>query len=58
MTYTHLTTNELLMVMIVVYYQKGKKVCDIAKSIRRARQTIYNVISFLQIGHSAYNYYQ
>ena len=30
MTYTHLTTNEL--VMIEAYYQEGKKVCTIAKS--------------------------
>lgn len=51
MTYTHLTTNEL--VMIEAYYQEGKKVCAIAKSLGRARQTIYNVISFLKTGHSA-----
>ncbi|WP_238385774.1 hypothetical protein [Streptococcus sp. S784/96/1] len=31
MTYTHLTTNEL--VMIEAYYQAGKKVCDISKSL-------------------------
>uniref|UniRef100_UPI0028979EE7 helix-turn-helix domain-containing protein n=1 Tax=Streptococcus parasuis TaxID=1501662 RepID=UPI0028979EE7 len=55
-TYTHLTTNEL--VMIEAYYQEGKKVCAIAKSFGRARQTIYNVISFLKTGHSAYDYYQ
>ncbi len=46
MTYTHLTTNEL--VMIEAYYQEGKTVCAIAKSLGRARQTIYNVISFLK----------
>ena len=56
MTYTHLTTNEL--VMIEAYYQEGKTVCAIAKSLGRARQTIYNVISFLKTGHSAYDYYQ
>ncbi len=38
MTYTYLTTNEL--VMIEAYYQEGKKVCDIAKSIGRAQPTI------------------
>lgn len=47
MTYTHLTTNEL--VMIEAYYQAGKKVCDIAKSLGRSRQTIYNVLSFLKL---------
>ncbi len=56
MTYTHLTKNEL--VMIVAYYQAGKKVCDISKSLGRSRQTIYNVLSFLKTGHSAYDYYE
>lgn len=56
MTYTHLTINEL--VMIEAYYQEGKKVCAIAKSLGRARQTIYNFISFLKTGLSAYDYYQ
>ncbi|WP_438477620.1 IS30 family transposase [Streptococcus pluranimalium] len=56
MTYTHLTTNEL--VMIEAYYQAGKKVCDIAKSLGRSRQTIYNVLSFLKAGYSAYDYYE
>ncbi|WP_438835156.1 IS30 family transposase [Streptococcus pluranimalium] len=56
MTYTHLTTNEL--VMIEAYYQAGKKVCDIAKSLGRSRQTIYHVLSFLKAGYSAYDYYE
>ncbi len=56
MTYTHLTTNEL--VMIEAYYQAGKKVCDIAKSLGRSRQTISNVLSFLKAGYSAYDYYE
>ncbi len=44
--------------MIEAYYQEGKKVCAIAKSLGRARQTIYNFISFLKTGLSAYDYYQ
>ena len=45
MTYTHLTTNEL--VMIEAYYKEGKKIVDIIKSLKRSKQTIYNVINFL-----------
>lgn len=56
MTYTHLTTNEL--VMIEAYYQEGRSVRDIMLSLKRSKQTIYNVIHFLKEGHSAYDYYQ
>ncbi|HFI0173061.1 TPA: IS30 family transposase [Streptococcus suis] len=56
MTYTHLTTNEL--VMIEAYYQEGVKVVDIMISLGRSKQTIYNVINFLKDGHSAYDYYE
>ena len=56
MTYTHLTTNEL--VMIEAYYQEGIKITDIMKSLGRSKQTIYNVINFLKEGHSAYDYYK
>lgn len=45
MTYTHLTTNEL--VMIEAYYQEGIKITDIMKSLGKSKQTIYNVINFL-----------
>lgn len=55
MTYTHLTTNEL--VMIEVYYQENTKVLDIVTSLGRSKQTIYNVINYLKEGHSAYDYY-
>ena len=55
MTYTHLTTNEL--VMIEAYYQENIKVSDIVTSLGRLKQTIYNVINYLKEGHSAYNYY-
>ena len=56
MTYTHLTTNELL--MIEAYYQENIKVLDIANSLGRSKQTIYNVINYLKEGHSAYDYYK
>lgn len=55
MTYTHLTTNEL--VMIEAYYQENRKVSDIAKSLGRSKQTIYKIIHFLKEGHSVYEYY-
>lgn len=42
MTYTHLTTNEL--VMIEAYYQEGATVSAIVASLGRSKQTIYNVI--------------
>ena len=56
MTYTHLTTNEL--VMIEAYYKEGIKVTDILKDLGRSKQTIYNVINYLKEGHSAYDYYK
>ena len=56
MTYTHLTTNELL--MIEAYYQENIKVSDIVTSLGRSKQTIYNVINYLREGHSAYDYYE
>ena len=51
MTYTHLTTNEL--VMIEAYYQENIKVSDIVTSLGRSKQTIYNVINYMKEGHSA-----
>ena len=48
MTYTHLTTNEL--VMIEAYYQENTKVSDIVTSLGRSKQTIYNVINYLKEG--------
>lgn len=56
MTYTHLTTNEL--VMTETYYQEALKVSDIATSLGRSKQTIYNVINYLKEGNSAYDYYE
>ena len=55
MTYTHLTTNEL--VMIEAYYQENIKVSDIVTSLGRSKQTIYNLINYLSKGHSAYDHY-
>lgn len=55
MTYTYLTTNDL--VMIEAYYQENIKVSDIVTSLGRSKQTIYNVINYLKEGHSAYDYY-
>lgn len=55
MTYTHLGTNEL--VMIGAYYQENTKFSDIVTSLGRSKQTIYNVINYLKEGHSAYDYY-
>ena len=55
MTYTHLTTNEL--VMIEAYHKNHVPVSQIAKSLKRARQTIYNIIHFFEQGNSAMDYY-
>ncbi len=46
MTYTDLTTNEL--VMLEGYYQENIKVSDTVTSLGRSKQTIYNVINYLK----------
>ena len=56
MTYTHLTTNEL--VIIEAYYKEGIKVTDIIKALGRSKQTVYNVINYLKDGLSTYDYYE
>lgn len=56
MTYTHLTTDEL--VMIEACYHQNVKVSEIIDRLKRSRQTIYNVINFLKEGHTALEYYQ
>lgn len=56
MTYTHLTTDEL--VMIESYFRQNTAVMDISKLLKRSRQTIYNVINFLRKGHNALDYYK
>ncbi|MDN5372923.1 MAG: transposase, family [Carnobacterium sp.] len=56
MTYTHLTTDEL--VMIKSYHHKNIPVAKIAAYLNRTRTPIYNVINFLKEGHTALDYYQ
>jgi len=41
MTYTHLTTDEIT--LIESYYHQHKKGIYVAKQLKRAKQTIYNV---------------
>lgn len=56
MTYTHLTTDEL--VMIESYYHKNVPITKIAVYLNRTRTPIYNVVNFFKEGHSALEYYQ
>jgi len=56
MTYTHLTTDEL--VMIESYYHQHISVSTIANRLKRSRTPIYNVINFLKEGYTAIDYYQ
>lgn len=56
MTYTHFTTDEL--VMIEAYYHQNSAVTTISAQLNRSRITIYNVIKFLKEGHTALEYYQ
>lgn len=45
MTYTHLTTDELVM---IESYHQIISVAIIAEHLKRSRQPIYNVINFLK----------
>ena len=54
--YTHLTTNEL--VMIEAYYKESLKVTDIVKALGRSKQTTYNVLNYLKEEHFVYDYYK
>lgn len=56
MTYTHLTTEEL--VMIEAYFHQKISVLKIATYIGRSRQTIYNVVTFLRKGYTALDYFK
>lgn len=56
MTYTHLTTDEL--VLIESYYYQTKKVTFVARQLKRSRQTIYNVYNALDDDLSILDYYQ
>ena len=44
--------------MIKAYFQENIKVSDIANSLGRSKQTIYNVINHLKEEYSAYDYYK
>ncbi len=55
MTYTHLTTDEL--VMIEAYFHLNTPVAWIAARLNRSRQPIYNVINFLKAGRTALDFY-
>lgn len=56
MTYTHLTTDEL--VLIESYYHTHKKGIIVAKLLKRSKQTIYNVYKTFDDGLSALDYYK
>ncbi|MDB1749254.1 IS30 family transposase [Enterococcus avium] len=56
MTYTHLTTDEL--VMIASYFKTNESVANVSQILGRSRQTIYNDYHFLEDGHSVLDYYQ
>ncbi|EDP69328.1 integrase/recombinase [Carnobacterium sp. AT7] len=56
MTYTHLTTEEL--VMIEAYFHQKISVLKIATYIGRSRQTIHNVVTFLRKGYTALDYFK
>lgn len=56
MTYTHLTTEEL--VMIEAYFHQKISVLKIATYIGRSRQTIHNVVTFLRKGYTALGYFK
>lgn len=56
MTYTHLTPTEL--VMIESYFYINQPVAKTAQLLKRSRQTIRKVYTFLKLGATACDYYQ
>ncbi|MCE7782211.1 helix-turn-helix domain-containing protein [Staphylococcus xylosus] len=56
MAYKHLNTDELT--FIESDYHQNLSVKEIAKRLKRSRQTIYNVINALKTGITALEYYQ
>lgn len=56
MTYTHLTTDEL--VLIESYHRNNISVLKISQYLKRSRQTIHTVVSFFKEGHTALDYYK
>ncbi len=55
MTYTHLNTNEP--VMIESYHRQNMHVSIIDERLNRSRQPIYNIIKFLKSGHTALDFH-
>lgn len=56
MTYTHLTTDEL--VLIESYAKINQSVAWTAQLLKRSRQTIHKVYLFLKKGSTALDYYR
>ncbi|MEI5992052.1 hypothetical protein A5881_003608 [Enterococcus termitis] len=56
MTYTHLTTDEL--VIIESYFKNKEPVSRVAWTLKRSRQTINKVYCFFKQNHNAFDYYQ
>ncbi|SDD72021.1 Transposase and inactivated derivatives, IS30 family [Terribacillus halophilus] len=56
MPYTHLTTDEL--VLIESYYHHQVSTAKIAALLKRSRQTVHNVVQFLKQGCTALDYYK
>lgn len=56
MTYTHLTTDEL--VLIESYHRNNISVLKISQYLKRSRQTIHTVVSFFKEGHTALDYHK
>lgn len=56
MTYSHLTMDEIS--MLETYFTQGLKVSDMCQRLKRAKQTIYNVINAFKEGLTAIDYYQ
>ncbi|MDB0755133.1 IS30 family transposase, partial [Enterococcus faecium] len=54
MTYTHLTTDEL--VIIESYFKINQSVAKTAHCLNRSRQTIHKVYLFFKQGKSALEY--
>lgn len=56
MTYTHITTEEL--VIIEAYFHQKVPVLKFATYVGHSRQTIHNVVAFLRKGHTALDYFK
>jgi IS30 family transposase len=56
MTYTHLTTNEL--VMIESYFHMNQSVLFVSRTLKRSRQTINRVYQAFRQGYTALDFYE